>query len=158
MSGGEMIIDTLEPEFKKKVLLVIEETEKATGLKWSCVQGRRTIKYQDALYAQPTDGIDNDRDGKIDEPDEKVTRAKGGQSAHNFGLAADLVPLKNGKEWWNVPRAIMLIMAKIAEKQGLVAGIRWTELFPPDGDMFHIQDPNWKQAQAAWLAGKLEVT
>lgn len=150
-------IDTLVPEFRSVVVKVIDESEKATGYKWGVAQGRRTIKYQDALHAQPHDGKDNDGDGKIDEADEFVTRAKGGQSAHNFGLAADLVPIKNGKEWWAAPRSVFLKMAEIAEKHGLVAGIRWTKLFPPNGDMPHIQDPDWKQVQAQWKAGKITI-
>jgi len=44
----------------------------------------RSNEEQNALYNQPWDGKDNDGDGKIDEPDEKVTKAKAGQSYHNF--------------------------------------------------------------------------
>lgn len=44
----------------------------------------RSNEEQDSLYNQPTDGIDNDKDGKIDESDEKVTNCKAGQSYHNF--------------------------------------------------------------------------
>lgn len=53
------------------------------------VQGLRTFAEQDALYNQPWDHKDNDGDGKIDEADECVTKAKAGQSNHNFGFAAD---------------------------------------------------------------------
>lgn len=53
------------------------------------VQGLRTFAEQDALYNQPRDGKDNDGDGRIDERDETVTHAKGGQSNHNYGLALD---------------------------------------------------------------------
>jgi len=57
------------------------------------VQGLRTFAEQDALYNQPTDGKDNDGDGKVDEKDETVTHAKGGQSNHNYGLALDFAML-----------------------------------------------------------------
>lgn len=43
----------------------------------------RSPEEQLALYNQPFDHVDNDHDGKIDEPDEKVTNAKPGQSYHN---------------------------------------------------------------------------
>lgn len=139
-------IDTLEPGFKDTVEIVLKEAEEATGHKWGVVQARRSIAEQDALYAQ----------GRT-KPGQNVTKAKGGQSAHNFGLAVDLVPIKDKKEWWSAPRSLFLKMAEIAEKHGLVAGIHWTDLFPPNGDMPHIQDPKWKEKQALWKAGKLQV-
>ena len=66
---------------------------KATAATFGCeyvmISTNRTWAEQDALYAQPTDGKDNDGDGRVDEPDEKVTNARGGESNHNFGIAAD---------------------------------------------------------------------
>ena len=152
-----MKIDSLEPEFKSKVVALMAELLDETGYNWAITQSRRTIAYQDALFAQPTDGKDNDNDGRVDEPDEFVTRARGGQSAHNFDMGADLVPIKNGKEWWGAPRSVWLKMGEAAEKHGLVWGGRWVKLFPPNGDMPHIQDPKWKERQALWKAGKLDV-
>jgi hypothetical protein len=117
---GTMKLDTLEKDFHDIVVNVIAEANTATGRNWVCVQGRRTIAYQNNLYAQPTDGKDNDGDGRIDESDEKVTNAKGGQSAHNFGLAADLAPEKSkGIIDWNAPPAIWQAMGNIAIKHGL---------------------------------------
>lgn len=66
---------------------------KATAATFGCdyvmISGNRTWGGQDALYDQPHDGKDNDGDGRIDEADEKVTNAKGGQSNHNYGIAGD---------------------------------------------------------------------
>ena len=58
----------------------------------------RSHEEQNKLYRNASDGVDNDKDGKIDEYDEKVTNAKAGQSIHNYGLAWDIVLLfdKNG--------------------------------------------------------------
>ena len=52
----------------------------------------RSIQEQNALYNQPFDKKDNDGDGKVDEADEKVTNAKGGESPHNYlpALAFDV--------------------------------------------------------------------
>lgn len=150
-------IDTLEPAFKEKILLILAEAEAVTGYVWGVPEARRTIAYQDALFNQPHDGKDNDGDGRIDESDEMVTKAKGGNSSHNFGLGADLVPMKKGKFWWGAPREVFLQMAEIAEKHGLVTGIRWTDIFPPNGDMPHVQDPAWKVQQALWKAAKIKV-
>ena len=50
------------------------------------VQGLRTFAEQDALYAQGRTG-----------PGAIVTQARGGESNHNYGLAADLCPFTDGK-------------------------------------------------------------
>ncbi len=50
----------------------------------------RDNEAQDALYAQGRTAP-----GKI------VTNARGGQSAHNFRIAFDVVPVQNGKAVWN---------------------------------------------------------
>lgn len=63
----------------------------------------RSNEEQDKLYNQPWDGIDNDKDGKIDEKDEKVTNAKKGQSKHNAfpSLAIDVAFKKRGEPGFN---------------------------------------------------------
>ena len=43
----------------------------------------RSPEEQTKLYNQPFDKIDNDRDGLVDERDEKVTNAPAGRSKHN---------------------------------------------------------------------------
>lgn len=67
------------------------------GCDYVMISGNRTWAEQDALYAQPWDGKDNDGDGRVDESDEKVTNAKGGQSNHNFGIAGDFAVFRGGK-------------------------------------------------------------
>ena len=65
----------------------------------------RSSEEQNKLYAQPTDGLDNDKDGKIDEPDECVTHARGGQSYHNSypSKAFDIAfRTKEGKLDWSL--------------------------------------------------------
>lgn len=57
------------------------------GAKIRVVQGLRTIEYQNKLYAQ----------GRTT-PGPVVTKAKGGQSYHNYGLAFDFALLINDKE------------------------------------------------------------
>lgn len=149
-----MKIDTLEPDFKEIVEKVIAEANAFTGRNWVCMQGRRTIAYQNTLYAQPSDGKDNDGDGRIDEADEKVTNAKGGQSAHNFGLAADLAPEKaKGLIDWNAPSIMWEAMGNIAMKHGLT----WGGTFKSIKDLPHIEHPRWREQQALYKAGKLKV-
>lgn len=52
----------------------------------------RSNEEQNRLHAYPYDKIDNDGDGLVDEKDEKVTNARGGQSKHNAypSLAIDV--------------------------------------------------------------------
>ena len=64
-------------------------TAATLGCSYVMIGGDRSWKEQDALYNQPSDGRDNDGDGKVDEADEKVTKAKGGFSNHNFLIAGD---------------------------------------------------------------------
>lgn len=137
-------------DFIKTVDLVRLEAYAATGYEWIVVPatgGFRSIQEQHKLYAQPTDGIDNDKDGKIDEADEKVTRADGGKSPHNFNLARDIVPLDRPKHiYWTAPKKVFKSMADIAVANGLTAGFYFRTLFDPP----HIEHKDWKKVQTAW--------
>ena len=63
----------------------------------------RSPQEQTSLFNQPFDKIDNNVNGKIDEPSEKVTNAKAGQSPHNYlpSLAIDVAFNVNGKLDWS---------------------------------------------------------
>lgn len=69
----------LDPSLQRPVMNFINDAEKKLGLHLRVAQGFRTIAQQDALYAQG------------------ITPAKGGESAHNYGLAVDVLPIENGK-------------------------------------------------------------
>lgn len=133
------------------------EAYKATGYEWMVVPktgANRAIKEQHALYIQPTDGIDNDHDGLVDEADEKVTRADGGQSPHNFNLARDIVPMKSkGEIWWEAPKSLWKKMADIAVSHGLVSGYYFESLF----DAPHVEHPRWRDARDAWRNKEIQV-
>lgn len=135
-------IDTLESAFKEQVQSLISELL-THGIKCVVTSARRTIAEQDALYAQ----------GRT-KPGNIVTKAKGGQSAHNFGLAADLCPLnQTGDLWWNAPDDVWNAMHRYGEQHGLRAGYDFTTI----KDSPHFEDPNWKEQQALWKEGKLQV-
>ena len=76
--------------------------------------GRRTFDEQDALYAQG-----RTRPGNI------VTRARAGQSNHNYGLAVDVVPLVNGQPTWNVANAVWQRIGDEGKRAGLNWGGDW---------------------------------
>lgn len=83
-------IKLLHPKIASEIEALVNAAEKeiSPNISIRIVQGLRTIKEQDDLYA-----IGRTKAGK------KVTQAKGGQSYHNYGLAIDFAFLTNeGKE------------------------------------------------------------
>lgn len=137
-------IDTLEPQMKDKVAILLARAFVATGVKWTVTDARRTMAQQAAIYAQGRTA-----------PGKVVSNAKPGSSAHNYGLAADLAPLKkDGSIWWEAPRKIWQAMADEAVKLGLTSGFYFKTIF----DAPHVEDPAWKRQQALWKAGEIKVT
>lgn len=88
-------VQLLHPLVRQEAIDALTEAEAGfpSYIAIRVVQGLRTFAEQDALYNQPWDGKDNDGDGKIDEKNECVTKAKGGRSYHNYGLALDFAIL-----------------------------------------------------------------
>jgi len=119
---SEERIQKLHPVFADRVRQLITDLQRG-GLTVECVQGLRTYAEQDALYAQG-----RLRQGPI------VTNAKGGQSYHNFAVAADLCPFVNGQPAWELNSAFNKIGLE-AERLGLEWGGRWPR-FP---DRPHVQ-------------------
>lgn len=84
----------LHPKVRQEVIDAISEVEAfwPVGTCVRIVQGLRTIAEQDALYAQ----------GRT-KPGPIVTKAKGGSSFHNFGLAIDGVIMVGKDIVWDHP-------------------------------------------------------
>lgn len=77
-------IPTLDSRVQKAAYGFINTVEKELGIKLRVTSALRTVAEQDALYAKGN-----------------VTKARGGQSYHNYGLAIDVVEIKNGQAIWN---------------------------------------------------------
>lgn len=90
----------------------------------------RSLEEQERLYQQ----------GRIT-PGAIVTNAKPGQSAHNYGLALDFVPLVGGKPDWSGKHPDWEACILIAESHGLESASRWTRF----REKPHLQMPNWRQ-------------
>lgn len=93
----------------------------------------RTAAEQDALFVQG------------------VSRAKGGESAHNWGCAVDLV---HGVRAWDVPRHSWAIMGHLGKEiaQGLGIKIVWGG----DWDFYdpaHWELENWRAVRDAARSG-----
>ncbi|MEW4336262.1 M15 family metallopeptidase [Chromobacterium vaccinii] len=70
----------MDPAFVQDVLRVMERM-KARGFPMVLLEGFRSAERQNRLAGGST----------------KVTQAKGGESKHQYGLAADLAPVRGGK-------------------------------------------------------------
>jgi peptidoglycan L-alanyl-D-glutamate endopeptidase CwlK len=82
-------LDTLLPKVKPVMEAFVLEAKKhfqQLGVDCVVICGTRTYAEQDAIYAQG-----RTKPGKI------VSRARGGESRHNFGLAIDLGLFAGGK-------------------------------------------------------------
>lgn len=115
-------LELLKPKIKELAEKLINEC-KQQGHQITVTQTLRTIEEQDALYAQ----------GRT-KPGNIVTKAKGGYSLHNFGVAFDICPIVNGKAEWN-DNALFKKIGEIGMKIGLEWGGTWAS-FP---DLPHFQ-------------------
>lgn len=115
----------VHPELASRIKTMIEALAQQ-GLQIEVVQGLRTFAEQDALFAQG-----RTRPGPV------VTRARGGQSNHNYGLAVDLVPFNNGQPNWNAPLSVWTTIGMAAHNLGLQWGGDWKKFV----DKPHVQLP-----------------
>lgn len=113
--------------------------------------GTRTWAEQQKLYDQG-----RDKNGKIIDKSKIITNAKPGQSAHNYSLAADILPINpdTGRGDWNYARGFE-IMAAQAKKIGLTAGHYWNFKDSP-----HIEAAgfNYKKFFADWQRNQNKIT
>lgn len=119
-------LEVLRPEFRKLVDLWLADCH-SINLDVLVYCTVRSNEEQDALYAQG-----RTVPGKI------VTNAHAGQSAHNYGLAIDFVPLENGKPRWDGGNPLYLHAIAIAEARGLESLCK--SAFP---EWAHLQMKNW---------------
>ena len=103
----------LRKSIRTKLNRVIKNLRKK-GIEVRIMSALRNCKEQDALYAK----------GRT-KPGPKVTNAKCGESDHNVGAAADIVPLINGQPTWKAPKETWNQIGLEAEAQGLKWGGRW---------------------------------
>lgn len=102
-------LDDLHPAAKKRAVAFIEAARRA-GIDLIVTSTYRDHEAQDALFAQRP----------------RVTKAKGGQSWHNWRCALDVVPVVGGKAVWN-NSALWQQIGALGEAAGLEWGGRWTK-------------------------------
>ncbi|MDR1367249.1 MAG: M15 family metallopeptidase [Candidatus Accumulibacter sp.] len=106
-------LEDLRPVVKAKAKAFLEACAKE-NIEIRITSTYRDAEAQNALYAQ----------GRT-KPGKRVTNAKAGQSMHNYRVAFDFAPMKNGKIDWN-DTALFARCGKIAESVGLEWAGRWT--------------------------------
>jgi peptidoglycan L-alanyl-D-glutamate endopeptidase CwlK len=131
----------LHPIFRQRLAMLADRLA-ARGMKALITDGLRTFEEQDALF----------QIGRRNVPGEDiVTKARGGESNHNYGLAVDMYPVlpdATGRErvFTSIPdhssvefaRAFTRIQDAIGdEAEGL--GLFWGARFSGFGDRPHIQ-------------------
>lgn len=105
-------IKDLHPTVAAKAVAFIASC-KSVGIDVLITSTYRDFESQNALYAQG-----RTKPGKI------VTKAKAGQSWHNYQLAFDFVPIVNGKAQWEDEK-LFERCGRIAESVGLEWAGRW---------------------------------
>ncbi len=106
-------LDALHPYFLEKVNKLIAIC-KAKGIELAIVESFRTVAKQNEYKSM----------GK------KYTRATGGHSKHQYGLAVDVVPVIDSVAQWDNARLWKKI-GTIGEQLGLRWGGRWHTLYDP---------------------------
>ena len=129
-TASENRLKKVHPELAKRITFLIQALANE-GYTIEVVQGLRTFAEQDELFKQ----------GRS-KPGQIVTRAKGGQSNHNYGLAVDLCPFVNGKPQWNDNQGFFRIGVEAA-RLGLEWGGGWKKFI----DKPHVQMPKFSIAQ-----------
>jgi len=105
----------------------------------------RSIDEQNALYAQGRTA-----------PGKKVTNAKGGQSFHNYHLAYDVVPLRNGKPVWSTTGEDGKLWQRVGEL-GEGAGLEWAGRWIKFREWAHFQYTGGKPLSYFQNGGRLET-
>lgn len=127
-------LDDLAPAIRPKVDQFLASC-RAAGIDVLVTSTLRTLEEQAALYAQGRSAA-----GPI------VTRAKPGSSAHNFGLAVDVVPIVNGKPEWTFNYMHPSPTWDKVGRLGRLAGLEW---FGAPGAPYieacHFQLKDWRQ-------------
>lgn len=105
-------IRTLHPDVQGYASLFIIRCKEDLGLNVRVTDATRTFAQQDELYAQGRTAS-----GEV------VTNAEAGESYHNYGLAFDVVEIRDGAAIWNNPR--WGDIAAIAQEIGFEWGGSW---------------------------------
>lgn len=133
MAGFEEYLDQLHPAVRGVALQFLQEAA-AAGLDPRVQEAFRSPERQNELYAQGRTA-----------PGAVVTKAKGGQSNHNYGVAFDVVPgALLGQPNWAPESPLWTQLGEIGQKTGLEWGGNWKFVDKPH---FQMKGANWREMQ-----------
>jgi peptidoglycan L-alanyl-D-glutamate endopeptidase CwlK len=125
-SRSEKVIATLLPEVQPMARALVQKAA-SVGITIKIISGLRTYAEQDALYAK----------GRT-EPGNIVTKARGGYSNHNFGIAFDIGVFEGNKYLDESPKY------KAVGALGVDLGLEWGGNWKTIVDQPHFQlRPDW---------------
>jgi len=147
-------IQTLHPKIRQEVqnIYINEICPSLTTVTCRFAYTLRTFKEQDDLYAQGRTKLFDVRGKRLG----VVTKAKGGQSIHNYGLALDIVLLNGTEASWDTVKdydkdgkADWTEVVNIFKKHGYVWGGDWKF---KDAPHFEKAGYDWKTLNAKHVA------
>lgn len=112
--NSENRLKSVIPELAEKNRTISKQLSDRHHIEIEIVSAFRSFDEQNKLFAQGRTSA-----GQI------VTKARGGQSWHNFGLAVDVCPFKNGVFLWNADNRTWLTIANCARLYELESGYFW---------------------------------
>ena len=150
-------LGTFDPRSENNIQTVLPETQRAArsflsrarnfaGFEVRIISGSRTYAEQDQLY----------RKGRFGNPPPIVTKARGGQSNHNFGIAWDVGIFENGKYLAGDNKRETKIYQQLASAV-LTDDLEWGGAWTSIVDMPHYQlklDLTLKEVRLRFEAGK----
>lgn len=107
-------IQKIHPLIRNNATQFINSVQKKLDIKLRVTTGMRTVQQQNDLYKK----------GRT-EKGKKVTWVKGGYSYHNYGLAIDVVEIKNKHAKWNTK---WKDISKIGKEKGFEWGGDWKDV------------------------------
>ncbi|OCG63031.1 hypothetical protein A9G48_06720 [Gilliamella sp. wkB18] len=102
----------LHPRIRQQAINFINDVEKEFGVQLRVTTGLRTFDEQNRLYNQG-----RTTPGKI------VTWVRGGYSYHNYGLAIDVIEIKNKKANW--AEKVLIRISSVGIRHGFSWGGDW---------------------------------
>lgn len=115
------------PKFEKFHRLA-QATAADLGCSYVMIGGNRTWAEQDALYAI----------GRT-KPGNHVTKAKGGQSNHNFGIAGDFGVFQGGRYLDDTNPALAAKVHKACSEHAAACGLEWGGSWKTFKDLPHYE-------------------
>lgn len=130
------LIQTLQPAFQPIAQTLLDQCE-AAGIPCNVVQGTRTFAQQQAVYDQ----------GRST-PGAIVTKARPGDSYHQYGLALDIVPQAyESLPEWNPDGPYWAQIGAIGKSLGLTWGGDW---HTPDRPHFELEAAPLSELKDYW--------